>query len=74
MAAGTDITRCDGTKMSVATRQLLAVPFIPVTNQTSSIVRSAAGTRISPWSTTSPRSSVSGTPSTAQVDHQEPEL
>src|SRR5580692_1848018 len=74
IAAGTDITRCDGTKTSVATRQLLAVPRIPATYQTSSMTRSAAGIKTSPWSTTSPFSPVSGTPSTAHVDHQEPEL
>src|SRR5580692_8084114 len=74
IAAGTDMTRCDGTKTSSATRQLLAVPRIPATYQTSSMARSAAGMRTSPWSITSPSSPVSGAPSAAQVDHQEPEL
>lgn len=68
------MTRCSGTKIFSATRQLLAVPRIPATCHTSSMVKSDAGMSASPWSTTSPFSSVTGIPSTAQVDHHEPEL
>jgi hypothetical protein len=65
--------RCAGTKMSFAIRQLLPVDFIPATNQVSSYSRSLSGIRATAWSTTSPASSVTGMPSTAQRACQDPE-
>ncbi len=57
---------------SAATMVLLPVPFMPVTNQLSSIVASAIGMKARPWSISAPVSSTTGTPTIAQSACRQP--